>query len=63
MQGGVVMGQTAVDIYGTFTIDALFPGTYTLQIHPEFDFPDSMLEGVVVSSGTTTNVGLVSLQY
>ena len=63
MQGGVVMGQTAVDFDGMFTIDALLPGTYTLQFHPEYDFPDSMLEGVVVSSGTTTNVGLVSLQF
>jgi len=51
-----------VDFDGMFTIDALLPGTYTLQFHPEYAFPDSMLEGVVVISGTTTNVGQVSLQ-
>src|SRR5436309_1877908 len=60
MQGSVVMGQTVVYFDGTFMIDALLPGTYTLQLHPEYDFSDTVVDGVVVSSGNTTNLGLVS---
>ncbi len=62
LQGTTVVAQTTVDGSGNFTIDQLPPGTYSLFIHPEFDFVDSTVNGVVVNSGATTNVGQIFLQ-
>jgi hypothetical protein len=63
MQGDVTVGETPVSMDGTFTIDQLPVGSYTLVVHPLFDFLDMSIPGVIVNSGATTNVGLLQLQY
>ena len=63
MQGDVTVGSIDANMDGTFTIDQLPVGSYTLLVHPLFDFLDLTLPGVVVSSGATTNVGSLQLQW
>ena len=63
IQGDVTVVSLDANLDGTFTIDQLPVGTYTLFVHPLFDFLDMTLTDVVVSSGATTNLGSLQLQW
>ncbi len=63
MQGDVVVGSVSANMDGTFMIDQLPVGSYTVVVHPLFDFLDSVLPGVAVNSGATTNLGTIPLQW
>jgi hypothetical protein len=61
MQGSATVAQLDANMDGTFSIGGLAAGTYTVIIHPQFDFTDTTLPGVVVNSGATTNLGTIPL--
>ena len=63
MQGAVVVAQISANMDGTFLLDLLPVGSYTVVVHPLFDFLDMTIPNVVVNSGATTSLGPLSLQY
>jgi len=52
---------SALTSNGDFTVSVLPAGTYSLAFHPATAYRDTTLANVTVTSGTTTNVGTVSL--
>jgi len=62
-QGGVTVASVDANMDGTFALSALPVGTYTVVVHPLFDFLDSVITGVAVNSGATTNLGTIPLQW
>ncbi len=62
MQNGLVVASMDALSDGSFSFPGLAPGTYDVHVHPAFDFRDSDIMGVVVTSGQTTDIGQVVLQ-
>ena len=63
MQGTVTVTQVSANMDGTFSLGPIPAGTYTVVVHPLFDFADSTIPGVVVSSGGQTNLGQIQLSF
>ena len=63
MQNNVVVASVDANMDGSFAITQLPVGTYTVVVHPLFDFLDSVLPGVAVTSGATTNLGSIQLSW
>ena len=63
MQGDVIVAQVSAAGNGSFLIDQLPVGTYTVVVHPLYDYLDSTFANVVVNSGATTNLGPIQLTY
>jgi hypothetical protein len=61
MQGSATVAQVDAQMNGSFSIAGLAAGTYTVVIHPQFDFTDTTLPGVVVNAGAATNLGTINL--
>jgi hypothetical protein len=63
MQGAEVVAEMPANMDGSFMVDQLPVGSYTVVVHPLFDFLDMTVPDVVVASGATTNLGPLQLQY
>jgi hypothetical protein len=55
------LGSTVAAADGRFTMAALAPGLYSVAFHPAAGFRDTTIAGVAVTTGTTTDVGTVTL--
>lgn len=51
--------RTAAD--GHFTLSVLASGVYQVRVEPDSTYRDTTLTGVVVSAGTTANLGTINL--
>ena len=61
MQEPDTLGSTTAAADGRFTLAVLAPGLYTVAFRPASGFRDTLLAGVSVTSGSTTDVGTVQL--
>jgi hypothetical protein len=55
------LGSTTAAVDGRFTLGVLAPGSYSVAFHPAAGFRDTTLAGVAVTTGATTDVGMVEL--
>jgi hypothetical protein len=63
MQGTVAVAELSANMDGSFLVDQLPVGSYTVVVHPLFDFLDMTIPNVVVNSAATTNLGTLTLAY
>jgi hypothetical protein len=63
MQGATTVTQVDADMSGAFLVGLVPAGTYTVIVHPLFDFADTVLQNVVVNSDQTTNLGTIVLAF
>jgi len=61
LQGADTVGSASTAVDGTFQVSVLPQGTYSLALHPQVGFRDTVLSGVVVTAGSTASVGNVQL--
>ena len=61
LEGADTLGTASAAPDGNFEVSVLPAGTYSLSLHPASGFRDTTLSGVAVGSGSTTDVGSVSL--
>jgi hypothetical protein len=59
--GDQTFATTAADTAGGFTLAGLAPGTYDVRIDVAAGYRDTTLTGVVVTSGQTTELGVIPL--
>jgi len=61
MQGGATIGSGQTGSDGRFQVSVLPPGIYDVVIRPVAFYREMTLPGVVVQSGTTTDLGMIQL--
>lgn len=61
MQSGATVGTAETAVDGTFEIAVLPAGVYDVMVHPVSYYQDASVPGVTVSSGATTDIGIVEL--
>lgn len=61
MQGGVMIAATPVAGDGTFQLSMLDAGMYDVTVFPWYGYRQTTVPGVSVSSGATTDVGVIEL--
>ena len=61
VQGAESLATTAAALDGRFQFSVLEAGTYTVAIHPDSGWRDTTLTGVVISGGSSVDLGDVAL--
>jgi hypothetical protein len=55
------VGSTSVEIDGDFRFSLVPAGTYAVRVEPDSGYRDTTIAGVVVSNGSTTDLGTIGL--
>ncbi|MEO6462337.1 MAG: DUF4382 domain-containing protein [Candidatus Eisenbacteria bacterium] len=61
IQATDTLGSTAAGLDGRFQFSLLSPGSYAVAIAPDSGYRDTTLAGLTVTTGATTDVGVVEL--